>query len=320
MAFFDLPLDELRTYRPPLTRQPDFDAFWEETLAQSATLPLEPVFEPMDLPARGLTIQGVRFAGWDNAPIAGRYLRPDGEGPFPGVLIVHGYSWFSRPLLWQQLAWAYLGHAVLAIDVRGQGGDSADTTTYPGGHAPGFMTQGILDPEVYYYRGVYMDAVRAVELLAAQPAVDAGRIAVTGISQGGGCSLAAAALSRRVAACMAEVPYLCHFERATTLTDRPPYTEIGRYIMMHPDREAAVFRTLSYFDNMNLASRITCPTLVTVGMMDMVCPPSTIFAAYNHISAPKEIIVSTFGEHECFPHVPEAFVRWADAQLGGGAQ
>jgi cephalosporin-C deacetylase len=313
MPFFDMPLEELKAYRPPVTRQPDFDAFWGETLSQSVAIPVDPIFEPVDFPARALDIYDVRYVGWHRAEIAGRYLVPQEGGPFPALLSIHGYSGYHRPI-WPLLAWAYQGYAVLAVDVRGQSGDSTDTTAYSG-HTPGYMTQGILDPAGYYYRGVYGDAVRAIDVLACRPEVDIHRLGVTGISQGGGCSLAVAALDRRVTACMAEVPYLCHFRRATTLTGRRPYDEIGAYVKMHPEREEAVFRTLSYFDNLNLADHITCPTLVTVGLMDEVCPPSTVFAAYNYIVAPKKLLISTFGEHESFPNVPPALLRWADAYV-----
>jgi cephalosporin-C deacetylase len=66
---------------------------------------------------------------------------------------------------------------------------------------------------------------------------------------------------------------------------------------------------------MNLTSLIRAPTLVTSGLMDMICPPSTIFAAYNNISAPKEIFVDSFGEHETFPGVLAARMRWLNMHM-----
>jgi cephalosporin-C deacetylase len=72
---------------------------------------------------------------------------------------------------------------------------------------------------------------------------------------------------------------------------------------------------LSYFDIVNLADRITCPTHVTVGLMDEICPPSTVFAAYNYIAAEKELFVSPFGQHKTFPGVREAQLGWAARHL-----
>ena len=199
---------------------------------------------------------------------------------------------------------------MLATDVRGQGGESGDASGYPGGHAPGFMTMGIGDPQHYYYRGAYVDTVRAIDVLAAQPQVDAQRIGAAGGSQGGALTLAVAALDRRVRAAVAEIPFLCHFRRATTLVNTAPFKEIADYFRRTGADEEQVFRTLSYFDCMNLAPRIVAPTLITAGLMDEVCPPSTVFAAYNHISAPRQIVVSTFGVHATFPGVLEARAAW----------
>jgi cephalosporin-C deacetylase len=147
---------------------------------------------------------------------------------------------------------------------------------------------------------------------------------MTGASQGGGLTLAAAALcglSRRVylRAAVAEIPFLCHFERAATLMDSGPYPEIGSYCRRSGADAAQVFRTLSYFDCMNLADAIVAPTLITSGLMDSICPPSTIFATYNHITAPKDIFVAPFGEHDTFPGVYEARARWFTTHMGAHA-
>lgn len=325
MAFFDLPLAELQHYQPPHTRRNDFETFWQETLAQSTGQPLDIHQEPLDLPYRGAQLTRLSYAGWNGATIVGTYAIPAGVGPFPALAMYHGYS-SSRPDPFDLLSWTSQGYAVLAVDVRGQSGESTDASSYPGGHAPGYLTLGMHDPAYYYYRGVYIDALRAVAVLAAMPEVDAARVGITGGSQGGALTLATAALSTmyprlkdsgvQVRAAVAEIPFLCHFERAATLVDSEPYQEIARYCRRSGVDAARVFATLSYFDCMNLAGFIAAPTLVTAGLMDMVCPPSTIFAAYNAIQAPKYMVVAPFGEHDTFPGVPEARFRWFAGHMG----
>lgn len=316
MAGFDLSLQELQNYRPALTKQPNFDQFWSDTFAEAARQPLNITLTPLDLPYTGVRMFQTTYAGWHGVQMAGIYAVPNGDGPFPGVVIYHGYSG-SKPDPSNLLIWTSQGYAVLAVDVRGQGGDSDDGGVYPGGHRPGFMTMGIGNPHTYYYRGVYVDSVRALETLAAQPAVDKNRIGVTGGSQGGGLSLATSALCTfiaggvRVKAVVAEIPFLCHFERAVTLVDTYPYKEIADYCRI---REGGAIEkamhTLSYFDCMNLSERIEAATLVTVGIMDMICPPSTVFAAYNRLKGTKDIFIARFGEHTSFPGIPEARARW----------
>jgi len=160
------------------------------------------------------------------------------------------------------------------------------------------MTRGIESPETYYYRRIMTDAARAVEAAAAHEAVDPERIAVAGGSQGGGLAIAAAALSNRVRFLMPDVPFLCHYRRAIEITDEDPYGEIALYLHIHRDDEERSFRTLSYFDGLNFAARTKVPALYSVGLMDTICPPSTVYAAFNWHAGPKEIKVYPYNNHE----------------------
>ena len=64
------------------------------------------------------------------------------------------------------------------------------------------------------------------------------------------------------------------------------------------DQVETVFRTLSYFDGVNFAARAKAKALFSVGLMDDICPPSTVYAAYNHYSGDKEIAVYNYNNHE----------------------
>ena len=190
------------------------------------------------------------------------------------------------------------------MDTRGQGSSwlSGDTADIPvdgsSPHYPGFMTLGIFSPLTYYYRRVYIDAVRAIRAAKSHPLIDGKRIAVTGVSQGGGISIAISGLVRGLSAVMPDVPYLCNFKRAVSLTDELPYHEITRFLKVHRDKVEQVFDTLSYFDGMHFAARADAPSLFSVGLMDPICPPSTIFSAFNHYSGQKDIEVYDFNLHD----------------------
>ena len=98
---------------------------------------------------------------------------------------------------------------------------------------------------------------------------------------------------------MADVPFLSDFERSIAKTPDPPYTELTRYLGVHRDRTEQVLATLRFFDGVHFAGRITAPALVSVGLLDTVTLPSTIFAAYNAlIVADKEIVVYPYNGHE----------------------
>ncbi len=299
---FDLPLEELQTYRPPRPEPADFDAFWAAALAARATPAA--TFTPIDAGLRLIDVDDVSFRGYGGQPIRGWLLRPRGvDGPRPCVVEYIGYGGGrGHPHDW--LLFAAAGYAHFVMDTRGQGsvwrrGDTADPEGDGGNpQHPGFMTRGVLSPSTYYYGRLYIDAVQAIAAAREHPAVDAGRVAVCGGSQGGGVALAAAGLVGDLAAALIDVPFLCHFRRATTITDADPYGEIVRFCKIHRDRVATVFATLDYFDGINFAARGRAPALFSVGLMDDVCPPSTVFAAYNHYAGPKEMRVWPFNRHE----------------------
>ena len=75
--------------------------------------------------------------------------------------------------------------------------------------------------------------------------VDAARVAITGGSQGGGITLAVAGLQPDVAAALPDVPFLCHYRRATTLVDIAPYNEIAKYCQTHRDKIGNGFQARS---------------------------------------------------------------------------
>src|SRR3954452_14521357 len=162
MGSIDMPLEQMRQYKPALYRESDFEQFWETTIAAALKQPLNAELIPYNLPSRGLQCYAVRFDGFQGGRIAGWYVRPsEGRGTFPGVCAYHGYSGRApRPL--DLIHLASQGICVLSMDCRGQNGESQDTAIYPEGHHSGWMTQGIRDPERYYYRYVYADAVRAL--------------------------------------------------------------------------------------------------------------------------------------------------------------
>lgn len=297
MPSIDMPLEQMRQYKPALYREADFEQFWESTISEATNQPINAELIPYDIPAHGLQCYAVRFDGFKGGRLAGWYVRPTTRGNFPGVCIYHGYSGRgARPL--DMLPLASQGMCVLSMDCRGQNGQSQDALVASEGGAPGWMTKGIRDPKQYYFRFVYADAVRTLELLANREEVDDKRLGITGGSQGGALTLAVAALSQRPVVALADVPFLCDFRRAIDITPFGPYPELVTFLKAFPHLYRETMRTLSYVDLINLSPWITCKTVVCNCLWDDVCPPSTIFAAYNHITAEKQIELYPYHKHE----------------------
>lgn len=321
-TFTDLPLELLREYRPALTAPDDLDAFWDETLAEAraAARPLR--LADVASPVRALRVQDLTFTGFGGDEIRGWVVRPHGDDDLPAVVEFIGYGG-GRGLPGEKTAWASAGYVHVIMDTRGQGSTwSVGDTPDPHGSAaafPGVMTRGILDPRDYYYRRLYTDAVRLVDEVSRLDGVDASRIAVTGGSQGGGLAIAAAALAGdAVAALLPDVPFLADFPNAIVRTPLAPFTEITRFLSTHRDAEDAVLRTLSYVDGAVLARRITAPALFSVGLMDDVVLPSSVFASFHALaSADAEIEVYRYNGHEGggYRHFMKQ-VAWLDARFG----
>ena len=316
MTAFDMPLDQLYAYRPEREEPPDFDAFWTETLDSARSAATPPAFERRDGPLRTLTVDDVSFSGFGGQRIKGWFLAPAAAtAHLPTVVEYIGYGGGrSEPTKW--LDWASAGYGHLVMDTRGQGsawsrGDTPDLDVDGGASQyPGFVTRGIAAPSSYYYRRLITDAVLAVDAASVHPVVDRDRIIVAGESQGGGLALAVAALSRDVRAACIDVPFMCHWRRSVDITDELPYHELTRYLAVHRENVEAAFATLSYHDGLNFASRATAPALFSAGLRDEICPPSTVFAAFNHYAGPHDIRVWPFNGHEG-GEVDQQFQRYA---------
>ena len=312
MPWFDLPLNQLREYRTDTAEPPDLDLWWRRRLDEARSAVRPPTLTRYEADTYApVEVFDTEFSGAGGDRIRAWYLRPPGaDGQTPGGVRFIGYGG-GRGLPAEHALLAAVGYAVFVMDTRGQGGrwTTGATGDRQGDPAAGpenatVMTRGIAQPEGYYYTRLFTDAVLAVE--AASELAGVPRVAVSGVSQGGGLALATAALVPQVVAgCHADVPFLCDIQRGITLAPEAPYTEVAEFLAHNVDLIPAALNTLRYVDCALLARRITARSLLSVGLMDTICPPSTVFAAYNEISAGKDIAVHPFTGHV----VPTAHVE-----------
>ncbi|HEY2672934.1 MAG TPA: acetylxylan esterase [Rugosimonospora sp.] len=296
---FDLTVDELYKFRSPATEPEDFDEFWATTLAKAAEHPLGARFTPVPTRLSTIEVYDVVFGGYGGQPIAAWLMIPAGAaGRLPAIVEYQGYTG-GRGMPHESLFWSAAGYAHLMVDCRGQVG--ADTPDLGGSGAPqssGLVTRGIDDPRTYYYRRVFTDAVRAVDAVRCFERVDADRVLAVGGSQGGGIALAVAGLRADLAGLISDAPFLCDIMRSVTMTDDAPYSEIREYLRVKRDRVDAVRRTVGYHDGVHFAARGSAPAMFSVGLMDSVCPPSSVFAAHNAYPAAKRMKTWPFNGHE----------------------
>ena len=293
----------------------DLSSFWKRTieelgkeLAQSEPKPAmeeAPEQSTRDYRTRRVVLdgfQGRRLRGWYTTP-----TDPPPAGKFPGVLAVPGYG--GGKLIPTYLAIS--GFAVLTLFPRAQGESLKEWQLE---HSTK-ITYHLTDPEKYYYRGAYMDCLRGLDFLSSQPEVDPNRLGMWSRSQGGGFTLATAALDSRLSVAVAEEPFLCNFPVSIDITTRP-YLELHDYAAAHPEQRQAILDTLYYFDTLNLAENISCPTLMDIGMKDETCPYCTIMPVFEKITAPKAIhVYPELGHSPCSDFSAHA-MSWLRRYLG----
>ncbi|MGM0880209.1 MAG: acetylxylan esterase [Bacillota bacterium] len=304
--------NDLLAYNPPATIAADeLDLYWKGVLSSYAQKPLDITREQLKSPFPDLRVQRLTYKGSDETPIHGLFLLPQqqtaDEKP-PCIIIYPGYTG-DKGLPERYAAWLLLGYAVFAVDVRGQGGETGNLSTWESGSAKGWVSQGIRQKENSYYHAVTMDAVRAVDAAALQPEIDASRIAVYGSSQGGGLALLAASLNPKVSAVVANIPNMCHMDYGI-MHSTGSLTEIAQYIKRYPEQLSSVLETIAHFDLLNLADRIKAPVLMSVGWKDTVCLPETVYAVYNRIRSHKQIINYPFSGHEVSEYQTRAAIEF----------
>jgi cephalosporin-C deacetylase len=304
---FDKPLPELRVYQGINPRPADFDAYWAASLAEVRALDPQVELRPLrTLAPRAAECFDLLFTGVGGARIHAKYVRPKSPGPHPTLLQFHGYSANSGDWC-DKLGWVSEGYAVAALDCRGQGGASEDVGGVKGTTLNGQIIRGLDDPDPrkLLFRQIFLDTVQLARVVLGFPEVDAGRVAAMGASQGGALTLACAALEPRICAAIPVYPFLCDYQRVWEMDQaKDAYDELRRYFRSFDprhEREAEVFTRLGYIDVQHLAPRIRGEVLFFTGLMDTICPPSTQFAAFNKIAAPKRMVLYPDFGHEFLP-------------------
>ena len=303
---FDMPFEELQTYTGINPRPDDFDDYWGRALAEMRATTPQVKLVPAGFQVPFAECWHMYFTGVAGARIHAKLLRPkDTPGPHPAVLMFHGYSWHSGDWM-DKLGYVAMGYTVAALDCRGQGGLSEDRGGTVGWTLRGHIVRGLDGaPESMLFRQIFLDTAQLAKIVMAMPDVDENRVGATGGSQGGGLTLVCAALEPRIARAAPIYPFLSDFRRVWEIDlAKDAYAELKewfqRFDPLH-EREDEVFTRLGYVDVQHLCPRIQAEVYMGVGLMDMICPPSSQFAAYNKIAAQKSLAVYPDYGHETLP-------------------
>ncbi len=302
----DMPLEELKEYRGINPRPNDFNEYWEKALKEMKAMDSKVELIPAEFQAPGAECFHLYFTGVGGARVHAKYLRPkDAPKPHPAVLVFHGYTGNSGN--WSdKLGYINSGYSVAALDCRGQGGLSQDIGGVKGNTFHGHIIRGLDEgAERLLFRDIFLDTAQLAAIVMDMPEVDENRVGAFGGSQGGGLTLACAALEPRIRRAAPQYPFLCDYKRVWEMDlAKDAYQEITDYFRLFDPthkRVEEIFTTLGYIDVQHLVDRIKAEVIMGIGLMDTICPPSSQYAAYNKIKAPKKTVIYPDFGHEWLP-------------------
>jgi len=301
---------DIERIQPTVVDPSDFEAFWERTRKELGALPVDAKVVP--LPERSTSNVAVYHVSLQNlggARLYGMLAVPAKPGRYPAILQVPGAG--IRPYN-PDIELADKGVIVFTVGIHGIP-VNMDPSVYrdlEAGALRGYFHFNNDSRDRYYYRRVYAGCVRAVDYIFSLPEFDGTNLGVSGNSQGGALSIVTAALDPRVRCLAAIHPALC--DLTGYLRGRaggwPHVFWDGNSAWYR--NEKAVFETLSYYDVVNFAKRVRVPGFYTWGFNDETCPPTSMYAAYNSVTAPKETALFTETGHWTYPEQRAAMNAW----------
>ncbi|SDM89710.1 acetylxylan esterase [Siphonobacter aquaeclarae] len=300
--------------QPTVENPSDFDAFWDGAKAELAKIPLDA--RSTLLPERcteKVNVYHVNIQNIGGSRLYGILCVPKAPGKYPALLRVPGAG--VRPYN-GDVATAEKGIITLEIGIHGVpvNLDPAVYTSLGAGALQGYYQLNLDSRDRYYYKRVYLGCIRANDFLVSLPQYDGQHLAVTGGSQGGALSLVTAGLDPRVKSLGAFYPALC--DVTGYLKGRAggwPHLFAGSSLEFNnkPDK----VKTCGYYDVVNFARRVKVPGYYSWGYNDETCPPTSMYAAYNVISAPKTLYLAYETGHWTYPEQGEKVMGWLLEQL-----
>lgn len=293
----------------------DFDEFWKKSIEQLDKQPLGLKLELIEKScnAKQNTYQ-ISFANINSTRIYGFLSIPKGKGPFPAIVTVPGAGPGSNSPAWSA-GWGNQGVIGLQMNVhsydpyvsskelRAKYKELNKTLAYP--------FQGAPDRDKFFFKKSILGINRAINYVASRPEFNKKQFVVFGSSQGGAHTLILAGLNKKLTAAIANVPALC--DHAGYLKERMPGWP---KLVLHYKKSPECLAMSGYFDTVNFARRITVPTVVCVGFIDQTCSPSSVYAAYNVIKAPKKILNMPNMGHSYSKEFSLFANKWSKSQLG----
>jgi cephalosporin-C deacetylase-like acetyl esterase len=302
--------------RPTIKQPGDFKSFWENAKSELATIPMDPKMVLMpDRCTEDVNVYLVTLQNFNNSKLYGILAVPKKDGKYPALLRVPGAG--VRPYT-PDVELAERGVISFVIGIHGIPVimDPVVYTDMSAGALREYFNYNLDNKDRYYYKRVYMGCVRANDFLTSLPQFDGSNLAVAGGSQGGALSIITASLDSRVKFLAAQYPALC--DVTGYLHGRAggwPHIFNSYNALINKTKEK--LETVEYYDVVNFARELKVPGFYTWGFNDETCPPTSMYAAYNIISSPKELDLYLETGHWTYPEQVAKVQAWLLEKLKG---
>ncbi|MGZ5253586.1 MAG: glycoside hydrolase family 97 N-terminal domain-containing protein [Flavitalea sp.] len=300
----------------PAAKNPDdFVAYWNKEIGSMKSLPLNSTMKFLpSLSTKNIHSFEVSFQGSQpGSKVYGILSKPAAPGKYPAILKVPGAGIRSYS---GDTAMASKGIITLEIGIHGIP-VTMENKVYndlASGPLRNYNSMNMEDKNSYYYHRVYLNNIRAIDFLISDPSVDSSRIGVFGGSQGGALSIVAAALDKRIKFLGSLYP---------ALSDLTGYLQnrAGGWPHLFTENAPANLKTENkintsyYYDVVNFARLINVPGWYSFGYNDEVCPPTSIYAAYNVIPAKKDLYLDLPSGHWMTNAQKEEWYKWLEKSV-----
>ena len=300
--------------KPTVQMPADFKVFWQQAIKNLSDIPLDPRVELIKAySTEKVNVYEVSFQNINSSRIYGILSVPKKEGKYPAVLKVPGAGVRAYG---GDVALAEQGLITLEIGIHGIPVTLANEV-YKNLGAGGlyqYSSVNLDNKDQYYYKRVYLGCVRALDFLVSQSGYDGKNLAVYGGSQGGALAIVTAALDNRVKFLGAYYPALSDI--TGYLNNRAggwPHLLTNDKLAINNKKEK--LETITYYDVVNFARQLTVPGFYSWGFNDEVCPPTSMYAAYNSIAAPKELLIYKETGHHTVPEQTQKMNTWLVTKL-----
>ena len=284
-------------FRPGFDEPKDWRKFWRKQLKQLRRQKMQVKLTPVAIPGK----DSLDYLCYDlevncitARPVRGYLALPRNAAPrsLPIAIKAHSAgkmtdSW-TKATVKSAVKLAKSGSGAIALDINAHGILNGQDDAYYeaiGKELNGYSGWSVKDRESYYFNGMFLRLVRALDYLCSRKEWDGKRVLITGGSQGGAQSAALAGLDPRVSMVVVDVPAM--WDTGGMLVGR---TSGWNKPLEREGVDSPAAKVAPYYDAANFMRHYTGKLVVNVGLIDLTCPPACVWAVYNVCPASSKLM------------------------------